>query len=103
MESNRKAGVAYATPRTLAERHAIADACALGLKLSLPTLIDDMDSTADRTYGAWPERLYVVSTEGVVVYQGGKGPYGFDPEALERFLEDYLADGKREGQGREDP
>ena len=47
--------------------------------------------TADRAYGAWPERLYVIDREGRIAYQGGKGPYGFDPEELERFLNDALS------------
>jgi hypothetical protein len=52
----------------------------------MPVLLDDMANSADHLYGAWPERLYVLDMEGRVTYQGGKGPYGFDPEELERFL-----------------
>jgi len=49
-----------------------------------------MDNAAARAFNAWPERLYVISAEGRVAYQGGKGPYGFDPWELERFLDDHL-------------
>jgi hypothetical protein len=52
-------------------------------------LIDGMDNSIDRGFNAWPERLYVVSTEGRVVYQGGKGPYGFDTVEFEEFLRAY--------------
>jgi len=45
-----------------------------------------MDNAADRAFNAWPERLYVISTDGTVAYQGGKGPYGFDPEELATFV-----------------
>ena len=68
------------------ERRALASACAAGLALSIPTLIDTMDDEADHAYRGWPERLYVLSTEGRVAYQGRKGPYGFDPEELAQFL-----------------
>jgi len=49
-----------------------------------------MENTADRVFQGWPERLYVISTEGRVLYQGGKGPYGFHLEELEQFLSGCL-------------
>jgi len=88
LASNRQEHVEYAQPTSFTERVTVASACAAGLNLSIPTLIDAMDNAADRLYNGWPERLYVLSPEGVVAYQGGKGPYGFDPEALAQFLRD---------------
>ncbi len=76
----------FAQHRSMTEREEVAQSCAIGLKLTLPTLLDTMDNAADRVYQGWPERLYVLSTEGRVVYQGGKGPYGFDLEELNNFL-----------------
>ncbi len=90
MESNRKEKVEYAQPQTFTERQEVAGACALGLNLSIPTLLDGMDNAADRTYNGWPERLYVLSCDGRIAYQGGKGPYGFNPDELEEFLISYL-------------
>ena len=52
-----------------------------------------MDNAADRAFQGWPERLYVLSTDGRIAYQGDKGPYGFDPEELDRFLKAYLPAG----------
>lgn len=88
-DSNRKEGVIYAQPQELGGRREIANACAIGLKLTLPILIDNMDNAADRAFQGWPERLYVLSKEGSIVYQGGKGPYGFDIEELDTFLHAY--------------
>lgn len=48
-----------------------------------------MDNAADRAFQGWPERLYVLAQEGTIVYQGGKGPYGFDLEELEHFLKTF--------------
>ena len=90
MESNIRDHVEYAQPQTMEERQGVASACAVGLKISIPTLLDSMDNAADLAFNGWPERLYVLSTDGRVVYQGGKGPYGFDPEALDAFLAEYL-------------
>ena len=33
-----------------------------------------MDDAACKGYGAWPERLYAIATDGTVAYQGGQGP-----------------------------
>ena len=62
----------------------------MGLQLSIPMLIDGMNNTIDRAFNGWPERLYVIGTDGRVAYQGGKGPYGFNPAELEQFLSDTL-------------
>ncbi len=96
MESNVAEHVEYAQPQSLDARQEVAGACVVGLKLSIPTLIDDMNNTADRAFNGWPERLYVLARDGKVVYQGGKGPYGFDVESLARFLEDHTNREERE-------
>ena len=45
-----------------------------------------MDNRADIAFNGWPERLYVLARTGEIIYQGGKGPYGFHVEELEEFL-----------------
>jgi len=90
MESNVADGVEYAQTRSMEERTRVATACAVGLRLAIPVLIDGMDDAASRAYNAWPERLYVLDGDGTAVYQGGKGPFGFAPQKLEAFLETYL-------------
>lgn len=82
----------YAQPETFVQRQAVANSCSLGLKLSIPIVVDTMDNQAETTFHAWPERLYVLSQDGTVLYQGGKGPYHFDPEELVRFIETNIAD-----------
>ncbi len=90
MDSNVEQNILFAQPTLSVERQEVAGACVLGLQLSLPTLVDDMENRADIAFNGWPERLYVLSPEGKVVYQGGKGPYGFDLEELSQFLKTYL-------------
>ncbi len=80
----------FAQTRTMDERQTVASACAVGLRLDMPILIDTIENAADLAFNAWPERLFVLSVDGTVVYKGGKGPYGFAPEELEAFLSDYL-------------
>jgi hypothetical protein len=86
MDSNVTEGVVFLQPTAENERLKVASACAVGLKLTIPILVDDMNNSADIAYNGWPERLLVLSADGRVAYQGGKGPYEFKPEELADFL-----------------
>jgi hypothetical protein len=86
LDANRNDNVLIAEANTPEDRRQAAQSCAIGLNLTIPMLVDSIDDLAERTFGAWPERLYVISADGTVTYQGGKGPYGFKPEELEEFL-----------------
>ena len=90
VSSNERDGVLIPRHQVFAERQSAADECAAALHLTAPLLLDGMENAVDRAYGAWPERLYVISRAGTIAYQGGKGPYHFDPDELERFLEAHL-------------
>lgn len=46
----------------------------------------DIRNTANACYAAWPERLYVIGTDGRIAYKGGMGPFEFDTDELEQFL-----------------
>ena len=87
MQSNVEEQVMFAQPTTQTERQEVANACMVGLRLSIPAVLDTLDNRADIAFNGWPERLYVLSAAGQIVYQGGKGPYGFNPEELASFLE----------------
>ncbi len=73
------------------DRLAVAGTCIAALGLTAPMLLDGMDNAVNTAYGAWPERLYVIRKDGRIGYQGGKGPFEFDPGELESFLRDQLA------------
>jgi Iodothyronine deiodinase len=90
VESNENEGVLFAQPKSLDERVAVAHACALGLELSIPTLIDNMDNSTDQKYFALPDRLYLVGRDGRIAYRGAPGPFGFVAAELERAVEGYL-------------
>ena len=40
-------------------------------------------------YDCWPDRLYIV-LDNTIVYQGGKGPFGYKPEEVKEYLENYF-------------
>ena len=69
----------------------VAEACALHLDLSLPTLLDDMENSTDQAYAALPDRLYLVGMDGKIVYKSGPGPWGFRPDELAAAIAQHLA------------
>lgn len=98
-------------PVTSETRTAVAKKCRAALAIPFPILVDTMDDRVSTRWAGWPIRLFVVDTDGVVIYAGKPGPWGFDPgggfkpegnEALrkhpERFsqesLEDFLSNFK---------
>lgn len=91
LEENRIAGVAVNDPRMLSERAEVAATCALEFETTIPMLLDETDDAAASAYGGWPDRLYLVDATGRIAYQGGEGPYGFDPDALEAAVRAELA------------
>lgn len=83
-------------PRGAAEREQVAGTCARTLGLTLPMLVDDMDDRVARAYGGYPDRLYIVGTDGRVVFRGRPGPRGFRPDEMERALRKLLEEGRRQ-------
>lgn len=87
MDSNETDGVCYPQPRTTAERLAIARDFAARYEYPIELVVDPIENPADNLYAGWPERLYVVGPDGVIRYKGDTGPFGFDPEEVEAWLD----------------
>ncbi len=77
-------------PQTLEQRRQVAGTCEASLSYDVRTYVDEMDDAVNKAYAAWPTRLYLNDTEGVVVYAGGLGPYDFHPSKLKKAIESYL-------------
>jgi type I thyroxine 5'-deiodinase len=73
----------------------VAQACALRLEFSIPTLIDDMENSTDQKYYALPDRLYLIDRDGRVAYRGAPGPFGFIAAELETAIEELIAASSR--------
>ena len=69
-------------PRNKNERHAAAALCVKELKLSMYTVVDDLHDTTAAAYAAFPDRLFLIETDGRVLYRSAPGPAGFRPEEL---------------------
>ena len=83
---NEQEEVLFEQPKSSEEREAVAGACAINLKLSIPTLIDEMTNEVDRAYAALPDRLYLIDAEGRIAYRSEPGPMGFKPQELEAAI-----------------
>ncbi len=86
MEDNEESGVIYSQPKSTEERRELARAFIDQMDVETETLLDDIDNTAMACYAAWPERLYVIGTDGRIIYKGGMGPFYFDPDEVEELL-----------------
>ncbi len=53
-----------------------------------------MTNTAGIAYSGFPERLFVV-LDGVVMYEGECGPYGYDLDAAKKVLVKAIDAGKK--------
>ena len=83
--------VEIAQPTTLEGRSEVAQGCTAALNLKIPQLVDDMEDTVSTAYAAWPDRLYILSPDGKVAYQGERGPWGFKTDEMEERLKALLA------------
>lgn len=81
--------VLFEQPTTHEEREHVAESCALHLDLQIPTLIDDIENSTDLAYSALPDRLYLIGSDGRIVYRSGPGPMGFRPDELEAAIDSY--------------
>lgn len=86
MPDNTAKGLYYEQPTSHAARIAAACRCVEELHLDMPTVVDGLDDRVSKTYGAWPDRLYVIGPDGRIAYQGGVGPFGFKPDEVREFL-----------------
>ena len=64
--------------------------------LTLPCLIDNMDDEVNKAYHAWPDRIFVVRSDGKLAVAADRGPWGFKP-ALDKAV-DWLKEFKETGQ-----
>ena len=95
MESNVKEQVVFKQPKTFDERRKAAAILVDRLKYRAPLALDDIGGAAEKAYGAWPERIYIIGTDGKIAYKGGMGPFEFHPDEAEKELAALLGHGGR--------
>jgi len=86
MQSNVKDNVLFASPKNEQEREYVAGACVRKLGIKFPAVIDGFENTTEKAYTGWPDRLYLIGSDGRVLYKSKPGPFGFHPADLEAAI-----------------
>ena len=56
-------------------------------QIKCDVLCDGWHNGVLHSYQSWPERIYII-IDGVVVYQGGIGPFHYDLDEVETWMEE---------------
>jgi Iodothyronine deiodinase len=91
MDSNREQKFVFQQPKTLAERSTLARLLPDRLKYRIPVAVDPIEAPAEKAFAAWPERIYILSSGGRVLYKAEPGPFGFKPDDAEAALKKLFA------------
>jgi hypothetical protein len=86
MQSNIKDKVLFATPKNDEEREYVAGACVRKLGIKFPAIIDGIENTTEKAYTGWPDRLFLIGSDGKVLFKSKPGPFGFHPADLEAAI-----------------
>jgi hypothetical protein len=95
----KQAAGKYRAPRTVSQHESItdrviaADACMKGLKMTIPTLLDDMKDTYKNTYAGMPAGTAVIDINGKIAYWNHGAPSGARPKSAEPVIKKLLAAG----------
>ena len=90
MGVNVREKVVYQSPQNTEERIDLANVCVKNLGIEMPALVDNFDNSTDTAYSGWPDRLYVIGSDGTIAYKSAPGPFGFKPADMERVLADVI-------------
>jgi type I thyroxine 5'-deiodinase len=86
LQSNEKDGVLFRSAATVEERSETASICVRKLGIKFPALIDEISNPTEVAYTGWPDRLYLIDSDGKITYKSKPGPFGFKPDELSSEL-----------------
>ena len=67
----------------------MAGSCVRKLGIKFPAVLDGFDNSVEKAYTGWPDRLYVIGTDGRLLYKSAAGPFGFSTRDLEAVLQAF--------------
>lgn len=82
-------------PTTDDERAEVANACQIAHDIKLPMLLDGIDDAVEEAYVSEPIRLYVIDPDGIITYNGARGPAGFDLDEWEQKIRAQITAGEQ--------
>jgi hypothetical protein len=86
-ESNIKEKIVFSSPADYDQRALVAGTCVRKLGIKFPAVVDGFDNTTEKAYTGWPDRIYLVDSNGHIAYKSKPGPFGFKPDDLKAELE----------------
>jgi hypothetical protein len=90
MQSNIKEKVVFASPRNEEERALVAGACVRKLGIEFPAVLDEFGNSTEQAYTGWPDRIYLINSQGRIAFKSKPGPFGFKPDQLDTALVQVL-------------
>ncbi|MBI4904935.1 MAG: deiodinase [Acidobacteria bacterium] len=88
--ANVRDSVLLESAKSMDQKEVHATSCVRKLDIKFPTLVDNMDNAVELAYNGWPDRLYLISNTGKVLFKGAPGPKGFKPPELEAAIKAAL-------------
>jgi tetratricopeptide (TPR) repeat protein len=87
---NERENVQLAPASSAGQKQEYAMMCQRKLHLRFPSVVDTLDDAAEKSYQAWPSRVYVLTADGHVKYSSGLTEEDFDRKALEAAVRSVL-------------
>lgn len=81
----------FASPKNAEERASIAGICVRKLALKFPAVLDEFGNSTETAYTGWPDRIYLIDSQGKIAYKSKPGPFGFKPDELAAALSQLSA------------
>ena len=75
----------------------LAGTCLTNLGIEMPALVDTIENRTEIAYTAWPDRIYVVDSNGRIAFKSDAGPFGFKTELLSEALGQLLTSENQTG------
>jgi tetratricopeptide (TPR) repeat protein len=88
---NQREGVAQPDAASIGQKREYASACLRKLKIPYAAVVDGMDGAVEKTYAAWPSRVYLIDRNGRVKFNSLLDQERFDAPALEALLQTAIA------------
>jgi len=83
---NEKEGVLLESAKSYEQKEEHATSCTRTLGIEFTTVVDGMDNAVETAYTAWPDRFYLIDSNGVIVAKGAPGPAGFKAPEIEAAI-----------------
>jgi len=84
--ANEREGVNLRDASDLQQKRSYAAMCVRKLKIRYPAVVDALDGTVEKSWSAFPSRVYVIDRAGTVVFNSVLDQQQFDAAALESAL-----------------